>query len=60
MKARFVTFARENWLLLVVIMLLVVGYAVLYERPSNLGSTSEFLASIAQSKPTVVSFYSNF
>ena len=60
MKARFVIFARENWLLLAVIVLLVVGYAVLHERPSNFGSTSEFLASIAQGKPTVVSFYSNF
>lgn len=60
MKSRIVNLARENWLLLVVIMLLVVGYAVLYERPSNLGPTSEFLASLAQGKPTVVSFYSNF
>lgn len=60
MKSRLVLFARENWLLLVVIMLLMVGYAFLHERASNLGSTSEFLTSLAQGKPTVVSFYSNF
>ena len=60
MKSRFVILLRENWLLLVVILLLVVGYAVLRERPSNLGSTSEFLGSLAKGKPTVVSFYSNF
>jgi hypothetical protein len=60
MRTRLVVFARENWVLLVVILALVIGYVVLHERPSRLGATSEFLASLSQGKPTVVTFYSNF
>lgn len=60
MKPRLATMLRENWVLLVIVLSLVVGYVVLHERPSDLGSTSDFLASLAQGKTTVVSFYSNF
>jgi hypothetical protein len=60
MKSRLIMLVRENWVLLVVIILLVVGYAILRERPTNIGSTSAFLDSISSGKTTVVVFYSNF
>jgi hypothetical protein len=60
MTTRLLAFARENWLLLVIVTVLVVGFIVLHDRPTSLGSTDAFLASLTQGKPTVVTFYSSF
>ena len=56
MISRLTDFARDSWLLLVVVTLLVVGFVVLHERATRLGASGEFMASLAQGKPTVVTF----
>lgn len=60
MKQRMSGWLRENWLLSVVIALLVIGYLTLSQRPTATGSSSEFIASLSQGTPTIISFYSNF
>lgn len=50
---------RGNWLTLLIIGVLVVGYVLLRNSPSRIDSADEFVASL-QGQPTVVAFYSNF
>ena len=50
---------RENWLTLLVVGVMAVGYMLLRTRPSQIGSDEEFVAGL-QGQPTVVAFYSNF
>lgn len=60
MKKRVSGWLRENWVLSAVIALLVIGYLTLSQRPTATGSSSEFIASLSQGTPTIISFYSNF
>jgi hypothetical protein len=50
---------RENWLTLVVLAALAVGYAVLRTPASDLGSPEQVAERLSQGKPTVLYFYSN-
>ena len=50
---------RENWLTVVVIALLAIGYLSLRTRPSDVGSAEEPLASLGAGRPTVIAFYNN-
>lgn len=50
---------RENWLTIVVIALLAIGYLSLRARPSDVGLAEEFLASLGAGQPTVIAFYHN-
>jgi hypothetical protein len=50
---------RENWLTILVIALLVIGYLSLRTQPSDVGTADEFLASLSAGQPTVIAFYNN-
>ena len=50
---------RENWLTVVVIALLAIGYLSLRTRPSDVGSAEELLASLGAGRPTVIAFYNS-
>lgn len=60
MKLFLATWLRENWLVTLVVLFLAGGYLVLNQKPSQMGGSEEFIQSLAQGKPTVLSFYSNF
>ncbi|MHB9033567.1 MAG: hypothetical protein ACYC6L_11015 [Anaerolineae bacterium] len=55
-----ITWLRENWLTLAIVLALVVGYFALTERPSEIGSIPDFLASLSGGQPTILHFYSNY
>jgi hypothetical protein len=50
---------RENWLTVLVIAGLAVGYLLLRTSPSQLASADEFVTGLQQGQPTIVEFYSN-
>lgn len=50
---------RENWMTLLVIALIIVGYVFLRTPGDELASTAEFDAQISDGTPTLVAFYSN-
>lgn len=52
-------FWRENWSVIVVIAVMVVGYLFLRTPGDDLVSTAEFDARVAGDMPTLVEFYSN-
>jgi hypothetical protein len=52
-------FGRENWLTLLIVAALAVGYLALRSSPTNIASAEEFLTSLEQGQPTIVEFYSN-
>jgi len=51
---------KENWLLVTIVAAIAAGYILLAQHPSNIGTSDQFLASLKQGEPTVISFYSNF
>lgn len=53
------TAGRGNWLTVIVIALLVVGYLSLRARPTDVGSAEAFVASLSAGQPTVITFYNN-
>ncbi len=57
--SKLIGLIRENWLTLLVIGVLAVGYVLLRNSPSQIASADEFIADL-QGRPTVVAFYSNF
>ena len=50
---------RENWMTLLVIALIIVGYVFLRTPGDELASTAEFDAQISAGTPTLVAFHSN-
>jgi hypothetical protein len=52
-------FWRENWVVILVIAVMVVGYLSLRTPGDPLASTAEFDAQVSSDIPTVVEFYSN-
>ena len=52
-------FWRENWSVVVVIAVMVLGYAFLRTPGDDLVSTSEFDAQVTGGVPTLIEFYSN-
>jgi hypothetical protein len=52
-------FLRDNWLVIVVVTVMVVGYLLLRTRGDRLASTAEFDTQVASGIPTFVEFYSN-
>ncbi|NLF02592.1 MAG: hypothetical protein GX601_16615 [Anaerolineales bacterium] len=52
-------FLRENWLIIAVIAVMVVGYLALRTRGDKLASTAEFDTRVTSGAPTYVVFYSN-
>jgi hypothetical protein len=52
-------FWRENWLVIVVIAVMVVGYLFLHTEGDELASTAEFEARVSGGVPTLVEFFSN-
>jgi UPF0716 family protein affecting phage T7 exclusion len=52
-------FWRENWLVILVIATMMVGYLFLRTPGDQLVSTAEFDAQVTSGTPTLVEFYSN-
>jgi hypothetical protein len=52
-------FWRENWSVLLVIGVMVGGYALLRTPGDELASAATFDALVASGTPTLVEFYSN-
>ena len=52
-------FGRENWYVVLVIVVMVGGYLFLRTPGDKLPSTAEFDALVAGGTPTLVEFYSN-
>jgi len=50
---------RENWLVILVVVVMVGGYALLRTPGDDLASTAEFDAVVTDGTPTLVEFYSN-
>jgi len=50
---------RENWMTILVIALILVGYLFLRTPGDDLSSTAEFQARLTGEGPLVVEFYSN-
>ena len=54
------TWAKANWLLLIVMGLIAGAVIFLRHRPSNVASLDELDGLLSAGQPTVVEFYSNF
>jgi hypothetical protein len=52
-------FLRENWLVILVVVVMVGGYTFLRTPGDDLASTAEFDAIVSDGTPTLVEFYSN-
>ena len=52
-------FWNENWLVILVIVLMVGGYLYLRTPGDRLASTAEFDALVTSGTPTLIEFYSN-
>lgn len=52
-------FLRENWLVILVVVVMVGGYVLLRTPGDDLASTAEFDAIVTDGTPTLVEFYSN-
>ncbi len=50
---------RENWLTILIVAALAIGWLSLRSRPSDVGSAEELLASLGTGDPTVIAFYNN-
>lgn len=50
---------RENWMLVIMVLLIAGGYAFLRTPGDSLASTAEFDAQATDGTPLVVVFYSN-
>lgn len=50
---------RENWLVILVIAVMMIGYLFLCTPGNQLVSTVEFDAQVSNGTPTLVEFYSN-
>jgi hypothetical protein len=50
---------RENWFVILVVVVMVGGYALLRTPGDDLASTAEFDAMVSDGTPTLVEFYSN-
>jgi UPF0716 family protein affecting phage T7 exclusion len=50
---------HENWLVILVIAAMMVGYLLLRTPGDQLVSTAEFDAQVSNGTPTLVEFYSN-
>lgn len=50
---------KENWLVILVVVVMAGGYALLRTPGDDLASTAEFDAMINDGTPTLVEFYSN-
>lgn len=56
---RLVRVIRDNWLLLLVVGLVAVGFVVLRTPASAVASITEVEAILENGQPTLVEFYSN-
>jgi len=52
-------FLRENWMIILVIMLMVVGYVFLRTPGDDLPSTAAFDALSTDGQPMLIEFFSN-
>jgi uncharacterized membrane protein len=59
LRARLLRFWREEWLTLLIVAALGVGYLALRTNPTAIVSAEALVESLAQGQPTVVEFYSN-
>jgi hypothetical protein len=50
---------RENWLVILVVVVMVGGYVLLRTPGDDLASPAEFDAMVTGGTPTLVEFYSN-
>ncbi len=50
---------RENWMTLVVVLVLAMGFVVLRTPASAVASANEVTERLGQGKPTVLYFFSN-
>ncbi len=59
MKIDWVKLWKENWLTIIVLAVLAVGYIILRTPGDQFASREEIIAVLTDGKPTVVEFYSN-
>jgi len=52
-------FWRENWLVVLTIVVMIGGFLILRTPGDQLVSTAEFDAQVTSGTPTLVEFYSN-
>ncbi|MCP4536897.1 MAG: tetratricopeptide repeat protein [Chloroflexi bacterium] len=52
-------FWKENWSMILVIAVMVVGYLLLRTEGDELVSTAEFDAQVTGGTPTLIEFYAN-
>ena len=50
---------RENWLTILIVAALAIGWLSLRTRPSDEVSAQELLTSLGAGDPTVLAFYNN-
>jgi hypothetical protein len=58
-RDRIVRFIRENWLFVLIVGGIVVGFMALRTPASAVGSVAEVDALLKDGQPTLVEFYSN-
>jgi glutamate 5-kinase len=58
-RERFTRFWRENWLFLLIVGAIVVGFLALRTPASAAASVAEVDALLSAGQPTLVEFYSN-
>ena len=58
-RAWSIRFLRDNWLFLLIVGGIVVGFMVLRTPASAVGSLGEMDALLQNGQPTLVEFYSN-
>ncbi len=59
MGTRTLQLLRQNWLTMLVLTLLVGGYFLLRNQPSDVASLEELEALLRDGQPTVIEFYAN-
>jgi hypothetical protein len=59
LKDRSIRFLRENWLFLLVVGGLLVGFMAFRTQASALGTVAEVDAVLQNGEPTLIEFYSN-
>ena len=59
LRERALRFLQENWLFLLVVGGLVVGFLALRTQASAIGTLSEADAVLQDGQPTLVEFYTN-
>ena len=56
---RIISFARNNWLTLLIVGSLLGAFLLLRTHPSDVGTSAELKAILTNGQPALLEFYSN-